>query len=101
MMHMEAGTHLRDFVALGQTFCRENPSWGSNDGAANANLSLRYAATLADASEVFYQMGDFYHPELARGMRWNDPAFAIPWPAAPAVISDRDATWPDVGPDHG
>ena len=30
-----------------------------------------------------------------RGLRWNDPAFDIPWPAGPAVISDRDASWDD------
>jgi dTDP-4-dehydrorhamnose 3,5-epimerase len=34
-------------------------------------------------------------PTLARGARWNDPAFAIRWPMEPHVISDRDANWPD------
>src|SRR5207248_5815659 len=38
--------------------------------------------TLKDDTEVFYQMSEFYHPELARGVRWNDPAFNISWPAA-------------------
>jgi len=51
--------------------------------------------TLMDGSEVFYQMSEFYHPEGARGLRWNDPAFGIAWPAAPAVISPRDAAYPD------
>ena len=36
--------------------------------------------TLTDNSEVFYQMSEFYHPESARGVRWNDPAFGIKWP---------------------
>jgi dTDP-4-dehydrorhamnose 3,5-epimerase len=31
-------------------------------------------------------------------VRWNDPAFAIDWPAEPRVMSDRDATWPDFKP---
>ena len=51
--------------------------------------------TLADASEVFYQMGVAYAPELARGVRWNDPAFAIAWPFAPNVIAPRDAAYAD------
>jgi len=51
--------------------------------------------TLEDETEVFYQMSEFYHPELSRGVRWNDAAFDIEWPAQPAVISDRDQTYPD------
>lgn len=51
--------------------------------------------TLADETDVFYHMGDFYTPDRARGFRWNDPTFAIAWPASPVVISERDATYPD------
>jgi dTDP-4-dehydrorhamnose 3,5-epimerase len=51
--------------------------------------------TLQDRTEIFYQMSDFYYPELARGVRWNDPAFQIAWPFAPEVISDRDRTYLD------
>jgi dTDP-4-dehydrorhamnose 3,5-epimerase len=51
--------------------------------------------TLEDETEVFYQISEFYHPEAARGVRWNDPAFKIAWPGAVAVISDRDRTYPD------
>ena len=51
--------------------------------------------TLADETEVFYQMSEFYSPESARGVRWNDPAFQIVWPAAIEVISERDRTYPD------
>jgi dTDP-4-dehydrorhamnose 3,5-epimerase len=51
--------------------------------------------TLEDKTEVFYQMSEFYYPELSRGVRWNDPAFQIEWPMAPLVISDRDRTCPD------
>ncbi len=36
--------------------------------------------TLTEESEVLYQMSEFYHPEAARGVRWNDPAFQIAWP---------------------
>lgn len=51
--------------------------------------------TLEDATEVFYQMSEFYHPELSRGVRWNDPAFQIVWPEKVEVISERDRTYPD------
>ncbi len=51
--------------------------------------------TLEDDTEVFYQMGSRYVPELARGVRWNDPAFAIEWPVEPVIISERDAGYPD------
>jgi dTDP-4-dehydrorhamnose 3,5-epimerase len=52
--------------------------------------------TLEDETEVFYQMSEFFHPELARGVRWNDPAFQIVWPAAVKVISERDRAYPDL-----
>jgi dTDP-4-dehydrorhamnose 3,5-epimerase len=51
--------------------------------------------TLEDDSEVFYQMSESYHPEAARGVRWNDPAFDIGWPGKVEVISERDASYPD------
>jgi len=51
--------------------------------------------TLEDKTEVFYQMSEFYHPELARGFRWDDSAFQIRWPAKVEVISERDRTYPD------
>ena len=52
--------------------------------------------TLTDDSEVLYLMSEFYYPELARGVRWNDPAFGIEWPIADAFLSERDASYPDV-----
>lgn len=52
--------------------------------------------TLSDATEVFYQMTDTYAPDLATGVRWNDPRFAIDWPIrSEIVISERDAQYPD------
>ena len=51
--------------------------------------------TLTDASELFYQMSEEYHPELSRGARWNDPMFAISWPMSPTVVSERDQSYPD------
>ena len=46
--------------------------------------------TLADNTEVFYQMSQFYAPKCARGYPWNDPSFQIDWPLEVSVISDKD-----------
>lgn len=50
--------------------------------------------TLADGCEVFYQMSEFFLAPAARGVRWNDPAFAIQWPGKVTTISERDANYP-------
>jgi dTDP-4-dehydrorhamnose 3,5-epimerase len=50
--------------------------------------------TLVDDSEVFYQMSEFYHPQLARGVRWNDPVLAIDWPVGQPILSSRDEQLP-------
>ncbi len=46
--------------------------------------------TLKDDTEVFYQMSEWYHPESARGVRYDDPAFGIKWPIPVILISKRD-----------
>jgi len=51
--------------------------------------------TLEDATEVFYQISEFFAPEYGRGVRWDDPAFSIGWPEQPPFISDRDKSYPD------
>jgi dTDP-4-dehydrorhamnose 3,5-epimerase len=55
--------------------------------------------TLADDTELFYQMSEFYRPELARGVRWDDPRLGIAWPDCPQrIISARDRNLPDFVP---
>jgi dTDP-4-dehydrorhamnose 3,5-epimerase len=56
--------------------------------------------TLADDTEVFYQMSQSYVPEAGRGVRFDDPMFSVHWPLEVAVISDKDRTWPDYDPRH-
>jgi dTDP-4-dehydrorhamnose 3,5-epimerase len=56
--------------------------------------------TLQDNSDVFYHMSEFYRPDGARGLRWNDPFLDLRWPAPPRVISERDASYPDFDPAH-
>jgi dTDP-4-dehydrorhamnose 3,5-epimerase len=50
--------------------------------------------SLTDGAEVYYMISAAHAPEFSRGLRWNDPAFAIEWPLAPTVISARDAAYP-------
>jgi dTDP-4-dehydrorhamnose 3,5-epimerase len=50
--------------------------------------------TLADNTEVFYQISEFYAPDLARGLRFDEPKLKIRWPLPVEVMSERDATWP-------
>jgi dTDP-4-dehydrorhamnose 3,5-epimerase len=54
--------------------------------------------TLEPDTELFYLASNFYHFPAERGVRWNDPRFAITWPLEPAVLSAKDASLPDFGP---
>lgn len=51
--------------------------------------------TLQDETEISYQISEFYNPDSARGVRWDDLAFGIVWPIPVEVISERDRTYPD------
>jgi dTDP-4-dehydrorhamnose 3,5-epimerase len=46
--------------------------------------------TLSAGAALLYEIAPPYAPASARGVRWDDPAFAIDWPASPLMISDRD-----------
>ena len=83
------------------TFCR----WVGVELDAESGRALYIAAgyahgfqTLTDDVVVSYLMGEAYDPSLARGVRWNDPAFAIHRPLAPTAISERDAGFADIQP---
>jgi dTDP-4-dehydrorhamnose 3,5-epimerase len=52
--------------------------------------------TLEDGCELEYLISAGYEPSAAAGVRWNDPAIGIEWPLQPEVISERDATFPDL-----
>jgi dTDP-4-dehydrorhamnose 3,5-epimerase len=51
--------------------------------------------TLEADTDVLYQISPAFQPGHEAGVRWNDPAFGIAWPAAPTLISERDAGYPD------
>jgi dTDP-4-dehydrorhamnose 3,5-epimerase len=55
--------------------------------------------TLEKDTEVAYQMSEFHEPDYSRGVRWNDPAFDITWPATESrIINERDGAYPDFLP---
>jgi len=56
--------------------------------------------SLVDNTEVFYQMGEFYAPEAAAGVRWNDPLFAIDWPLPVSLITAKDQAYADYSLDQ-
>jgi dTDP-4-dehydrorhamnose 3,5-epimerase len=85
------------------TYCR----WHGVDLSAENGLAYYIPAglahgfqTLSDDCEVLYQMGHRYVPEAARGVRFDDPAFAIRWPHAPGppITSEKDRAYPDFRP---
>ena len=51
--------------------------------------------TLADHTDVCYQVSAKYAPGAECGLRWNDPAIGILWPFAPTLVSDKDQRHPD------
>ena len=87
-----------DVRAESPTYCR----WIAVDLSAERG-SLLYIPegcahgfqTLADGTEVLYQMSAYHHPEAELGIRWNDPCFAIPWPVADVLISPKDRSHRD------
>lgn len=84
----------------------ESPSYGKWYGleltAENARMLYvpeRCAhgyQTLEDHTEMYYMTSCIYTPSAARGVRFDDPAFAIRWPLVPTVVSEQDRTWPLV-----
>jgi dTDP-4-dehydrorhamnose 3,5-epimerase len=84
---------------------RDSPTFGRALGLELDAQSLRgvYAPhgvahgflTLQDDCDVLYEIDRIHRPGFDLGLRWNDPMFALDWPAPPAVIGARDATWRD------
>lgn len=85
-----------------------SPTFGKSFGAelTAENRTMMYVpkgcahgfVTLADDTEAFYLVDEFFAPERERGVRWNDPRFAIRWPLEPVVLSDKDRGHRDFDP---
>lgn len=77
--------------------------WESFELSADNRRSLYVPAgcahgfqSLEDKSEVYYMISAEFHPESARGLRWDDPKISLRWPLPVAVISERDQQWPHL-----
>lgn len=87
-----------DLRASSRTFLK----WMALEVSADRRESLHVPAGCANAfltmqsnTIVHYYMGDYFRPETYSGFRYNDPFFAVKWPREPALISARDASFPD------
>ncbi len=49
--------------------------------------------TLSDNSTVHYHLSNYYAPDVADGIRWDDPTLAVRWPLPPSLLSDQDKRW--------
>jgi dTDP-4-dehydrorhamnose 3,5-epimerase len=87
---------------------RNSPTFGRHYGVelSRENLLALYVPrgcahgfqTLADDTDVWYHISAPHHPDSARGVRWNDPAFGIVWPVPNPILHPRDAAYPDFDP---
>jgi dTDP-4-dehydrorhamnose 3,5-epimerase len=81
------------------TFGRHFAQELTSDGFLSLYVPKGFAhgfQTLEPDSVVFYVMSEFYKPEAASGVRWNDPDVGIAWPMADPFLSERDASLPTV-----
>ena len=116
-MHMQLGEHAQaklvrcsrgaiydviiDLRPDSPTYCR----WIAVDLSA-AQCMMLYVPegfahgfqTVESDTEVLYQMSQYYQPDAERGIRWNDPRFAISWPVPDPIISAKDLNYNDFQP---
>lgn len=49
---------------------------------------------LSEEADVLYKVSEYYAPESACGIVWNDPALAVRWPVSEPLVSANDAALP-------
>ena len=49
---------------------------------------------VSDVADVTYKVGSPYDADEERGIAWDDPELAIPWPIRPPLLSERDRSNP-------
>jgi dTDP-4-dehydrorhamnose 3,5-epimerase len=79
--------------------------WASVELTADARNAIYIPAgcghgfqTLADDTELFYQMSESWDGSLSDGIHWADPAISIAWPIMPPIISESDDALPNLRP---
>lgn len=82
----ESSTY-RNFVGM-ELSANERMMLYACEGCAHGYLSL------TDGAEVRYMTSQFYKPQAASGVRYDDPAVSIDWPSEVRIVSDRDRSWP-------
>lgn len=88
-----------DLRAGSPTFGRHVTAELTPDGWSQIYVPGEFAhcyATLEPGTEVIFRLGEYYAPERARGLAWNDPDLAVDWPFAAdrAIVIDRDLDRP-------
>lgn len=49
---------------------------------------------MSETADFLYKCTDVYAPGSERGIMWNDPTLAIPWPEPNPVLSPKDRLFP-------
>ena len=52
--------------------------------------------TMTTCTEILYFMSAPYSSDQERGLRFDDACLGIDWPAPPAVVSNKDLSWPPL-----
>jgi dTDP-4-dehydrorhamnose 3,5-epimerase len=89
---------ILDLRPEAETYCRWIGLELSSENRRMLYIPIGFAhgfQTLEDDTVVYYQISEFYEPQHARGVRWNDPAFGIEWPLSEPLISEKDRLLPD------
>jgi dTDP-4-dehydrorhamnose 3,5-epimerase len=95
--------HVYDVIVDLRSGSPDFGRWHAEHLDAENGLSLYVPAgfahgfiTLADETELSYQMAEPFVPNSAAGIIWNDPDLAIDWPIEPVVLSEKDRTLPTL-----
>lgn len=84
----------KDSETYGQYYLCQLSETGNQALYIPAGLAHGYM-TLEKGSEVVYLTSNYYNKESERGIRYNDPFFAINWPLKGQVlVNNRDRSWP-------
>ena len=51
---------------------------------------------VSDVADFVYKVGSYYDASTERGIAWDDPDLAIPWPVEKPVVSERDRHNPSL-----